>query len=96
MTVQTVKTLSEVVNTPVEKLLAQMKEAGLPQTNDNQEVSDPEKQALLKHLQRLHGGGEKASEGSERITLQRKKTSTLKGDGSKTVNVEVRKKRNLR
>jgi len=93
MTVQTVKTLSELVNTPAEKLLAQMKEAGLPQTSASQEVSDPEKQTLLKYLQRLHGGDEDTSEGSKRITLQRKKTSTLKGDGSKTVNVEVRKKR---
>lgn len=92
MTVQTVKTLSELVNTPVEKLLAQMKEAGLPQTSENQEVSDSEKQTLLNHLKRLHGGDD-ASAGSSRITLQRKKTSTLKsGDGSK-VNVEVRKKR---
>lgn len=94
MTVQTVKTLSELVNTPVEKLLAQMKEAGLPQTSEEQKVSDSEKKVLLQHLQRLHGGEGNTQSGSKRITLQRKKTSTLKGgDGSKTVNVEVRKKR---
>ncbi|TBR42422.1 translation initiation factor IF-2 [Marinomonas agarivorans] len=91
MAVQTVKTLSELVNTPVEKLLTQMKEAGLSQTSESQEVSDAEKQVLLQYLKRLHGD-ESAAAGS-RITLQRKKTSTLKsGDGSK-VNVEVRKKR---
>ena len=50
MSVQTVKTLSELVNTPVEKLLTQMKEAGLPQSSESQEVSDAEKQVLLKHL----------------------------------------------
>lgn len=93
MAVQTVKTLSELVNTPVEKLLTQMKEAGLPQTSENQEVSDSEKQILLQHLQRLHGGDNNNGADGSRITLQRKKTSTLKsGDGSK-VNVEVRKKR---
>jgi len=93
MTVQTVKTLSELVNTPVEKLLTQMKEAGLPQSSESQEVSDAEKQVLLKHLQRAHGGDESGDKSSQRITLQRKKTSTLKGGDNKTVNVEVRKKR---
>ena len=90
MTVQTVKLLSELVNTPVEKLLAQMKEAGLSHSSGDQEVSDTEKQVLLNHLKRSHGDQD---EGSQRITLQRKKTSTLKGGDNKTVNVEVRKKR---
>ena len=93
MTVQTVKTLSELVNTPVEKLLTQMKEAGLSQSSESQEVSDAEKQVLLKHLQRAHGGDGSDDKSSQRITLQRKKTSTLKGGDNKTVNVEVRKKR---
>lgn len=90
MTVQTVKSLSELVNTPVEKLLTQMKEAGLSQSNQEQEVSDVEKQILLNYLKRLHG---EQSNDSKRITLQRKKTSTLKGGDNKTVNIEVRKKR---
>ncbi|MCZ2721138.1 translation initiation factor IF-2 [Marinomonas sp. 15G1-11] len=90
MTVQTVKLLSELVNTPVEKLLAQMKEAGLSHSSGDQEVSDTEKQVLLNHLKRSHGDQD---EGSQRITLQRKKTSTLKGGDNKIVNVEVRKKR---
>ncbi len=50
MTVQTVKILSELVNTPVEKLLAQMKDAGLPHSSADQEVSDVEKQILLNYL----------------------------------------------
>ncbi|MFT2110739.1 translation initiation factor IF-2 [Marinomonas sp. 2405UD68-3] len=90
MTVQTVKLLSELVKTPVEKLLTQMKEAGLPHSSGEQEVSDVEKQVLLNYLKRSHG---EHDEGSQRITLQRKKTSTLKGGDNKTVNVEVRKKR---
>jgi len=93
MTVQTVKTLSELVNTPVEKLLTQMKEAGLSQSSESQEVSDAEKQVLLKHLQRAHGVDGSDDKASQRITLQRKKTSTLKSSDNKTVNVEVRKKR---
>ncbi|NLQ17629.1 translation initiation factor IF-2 [Marinomonas sp. M1K-6] len=91
MTVQTVKILSELVNTPVDKLLAQMKDAGLPQTSASQEVSDVEKQTLLNYLKRQHG---EEGDDSQRITLQRKTTSTLsRGDGGKAVNVAVKKKR---
>lgn len=91
MTVQTVKILSELVNTPVDKLLTQMKDAGLPQTSADQEVSEVEKQTLLNYLKRQHGD---ESDSGQRITLQRKKTSTLsRGDGGKAVNVAVKKKR---
>lgn len=92
MTVQTVKILSELVNTPVDKLLAQMKDAGLPQKSADQEVSDVEKQILLNYLKRQHGEAE-ASDSSQRITLQRRTKSTLSGDGGKSVNVAVKKKR---
>ncbi|CUB05182.1 translation initiation factor IF-2 [Marinomonas fungiae] len=93
MTVQTVKILSELVNTPVEKLLTQMKDAGLPHKSADQEVSDVEKQVLLNYLKRQHGdSGE--TEGEQRITLQRRTKSTLSaGAGNKTVNVAVKKKR---
>ncbi|BFM50801.1 translation initiation factor IF-2 [Marinomonas sp. THO17] len=91
MTVQTVKILSELVNKPVDKLLAQMKEAGLPHTAAEQEVSEVEKQVLLNYLKRQHG---EEGDSNQRITLQRKKTSTLtSGDGGKAVNVAVKKKR---
>lgn len=86
----TVKELASVVGTPVERLLQQMKEAGLKQTGPEQSVSDEEKQALLAFLKSAHG--ESASE-PRKITLQRKTVSTLKVSGSKTVNVEVRKKK---
>ncbi|ETX10473.1 translation initiation factor IF-2 [Marinomonas ushuaiensis DSM 15871] len=91
MTVQTVKILSELVNTPVDKLLTQMKDAGLPQTSASQEVSEVEKQTLLSFLKRQHG---EEGDNSQRITLQRKTTSTLsRSDGGKAVNVAVKKKR---
>ncbi|UJJ30431.1 translation initiation factor IF-2 [Halopseudomonas maritima] len=86
----TVKQLADEVGTPVERLLQQMQEAGLSQTGPTQAVSDDEKQALLAYLKNAHGDS-----GSEprKITLKRKTVSTLKVAGSKTVNVEVRKKR---
>ena len=86
----TVKQLADEVGTPVERLLQQMQEAGLSQTGPAQAVSDDEKQTLLAFLKSAHGDS-----GSEprKITLKRKTVSTLKVAGSKTVNVEVRKKR---
>ncbi|MFO7704384.1 MAG: translation initiation factor IF-2 N-terminal domain-containing protein, partial [Halopseudomonas sp.] len=88
----TVKDLAQTVGTPLERLLQQMQEAGLPQTSADQHVSDDEKQKLLAFLKNAHGGGSAPSE-PRKITLMRKTVSTLKVAGSKTVNVEVRKKK---
>ena len=53
-------------------------------------VTDSEKQALLTHLKSSH----KAKvEEPRKITLQRKTTSTLRVAGSKSISVEVRKKK---
>jgi len=90
MTQVTVKELAQVVDTPVERLLQQMREAGLPHTSAEQVVTDNEKQALLAHLKSSHGA--KVDE-PRKITLQRKTTTKLKVGGSKTISVEVRKKK---
>ncbi|PTU75952.1 translation initiation factor IF-2 [Pseudomonas indoloxydans] len=90
MTQVTVKELAQVVDTPVERLLQQMREAGLSHSSAEQVVTDSEKQALLAHLKSSHG--DKVEE-PRKITLQRKTTSTLKVAGSKTISVEVRKKK---
>ncbi|MFT6551652.1 MAG: translation initiation factor IF-2 [Zhongshania marina] len=89
----TVSQLAEVVGAPVERLLRQMKEAGLSHSAAGQVVSDEDKQTLLTFLKRSHG---ESAEAPQRITLKRKTLSTLKtgsGAGKKTVNIEVRKKR---
>ena len=90
MTQVTVKELATVVDTPVERLLLQMREAGLSHSSAEQVVTDSEKQALLAHLKSSHG--DKVEE-PRKITLQRKTTSTLRVAGSKTISVEVRKKK---
>lgn len=90
MTQVTVKELAQVVDTPVERLLQQMREAGLSHTSAEQVVTDNEKQALLAHLKSTHGA--KVDE-PRKITLQRKTTTKLKVGGSKTISVEVRKKK---
>lgn len=89
----TVSLLAKGVGTPVDKLLIQMKEAGLSHSSEDEVVSDEDKQTLLAYLQSAHGSD---SAEPKKITLKRKTVSTLKApaaQGKKTVSVEVRKKR---
>lgn len=89
----TVSELAKNVGASEERLLEQMKEAGLKHKKASEKVSDEEKQTLLAYLKTLHGG---QSGEPRKITLKRKKVETLKTSGTggrKTVNVEVRKKR---
>jgi len=89
----TVQQLAEVVGASSDRLLTQMKEAGLPHTAAEEAVSDEDKQTLLQYLKRSHG---ESTDAPKRITLKRKTLSTLRtssSQGKKTVNVEVRKKR---
>ncbi|WP_346837314.1 translation initiation factor IF-2 [Microbulbifer sp. SAOS-129_SWC] len=89
----TVSELAKSVGATEDRLLKQMKEAGLSHTSADAVVSDEEKQVLLNFLKSSHGEQEASP---RKITLKRKTTTTLKtgsGTGRKTVNVEVRKKR---
>ena len=91
----TVSQLADTVGAPVERLLKQMKEAGLAHSRADQRVSDDDKQTLLAYLKTAHGDAPGAA--PQQITLKRKTVSTLKvggqGPGKKVVSVEVRKKR---
>ena len=90
----TVKQLAEAVGTPVDRLLQQMKDAGLPQAAETDVVAEAQKESLLAYLKRSHGD---ETDGPKKITLKRRTLSTIKAGGSagrgRTVNVEVRKKR---
>ncbi|MCZ6709812.1 MAG: translation initiation factor IF-2 [Gammaproteobacteria bacterium] len=89
----TVKQLADTVGAPVDRLLKQMQEAGLPHVSDESAVTEEEKQTLLAYLKRSHGSDDSAT---KKITLKRKSVGTLKtgqGRGGRTVNVEVRRKR---
>jgi translation initiation factor IF-2 len=99
----TVKQLAEVIGTSVDRLISQLEEAGFPGKGAEDAISDDEKVKLLTHLRRAHG---KAADDSDteiaepkKITLKRRTVSELRQTGSgpgrtsKTVNVEVRKKR---
>jgi translation initiation factor IF-2 len=94
----TAKQLSEVIGVNVEKLLDQLNNAGVEVRDENAPISDEDKMRLLESLRSSHG--KEDSEGPKKITLRRKSKSELRVAGSsgrnvttKTINVEVRKKR---
>ena len=101
----TIKQLAQVLSMPVDKLLTQLSEAGMPFSDPEQVISSTEKVKLLGFLRRTHGKSETTVEADDssprQITLKRRKVSELKvatpgGRGAaaaKTVNVEVRAKR---
>ena len=97
----TIKQLATVLATPVDKLLAQLEEAGMKFSDPEQSISSKEKVKLLGFLRRNHGKRESAGEDSapRQVTLKRRTVSELtvnpgqRGAASKTVNVEVRQKR---
>ncbi|WP_027156897.1 translation initiation factor IF-2 [Methylobacter luteus] len=99
MSEKTVRHLAEVVKIPLERLLEQLKEAGLSASAPDDVISDDEKMQLLAHLRKRHGKSEGSDEGTpKRVTLKRRKVSELKqasvpGSTTKTISVEVRKKK---
>ncbi|MBD7986758.1 translation initiation factor IF-2 [Luteimonas sp. Sa2BVA3] len=96
----TIRKLAALVNTPVEKLLEQLSEAGMKFSDPDQVVTSTEKVKLLGFLRRTHGRAEKGAEdpvAPQKITLQRKSTLTVGGGRNKpTVDVVVRKKVTLK
>jgi translation initiation factor IF-2 len=94
----TVKQLADAVGIPVDRLLVQLDEAGVPVPGADATISDEDKMQLLKHLRK---GGDVAEvpdmSTPKKITLKRKTVSELKQTGTqgkaKTVSVEVRKRR---
>ena len=93
----TISELAKTVGVSVDKLLSQIKEAGLSHVRSDELISNDDKNALLIFLRKSHGDREGVSASPKKITLKRKTIGTLKsasGHGrGKTVNVEVRKKR---
>ncbi len=69
----TVRNLAKVVGTPVERLLEQMKDAGIHKT-ENDIISDDEKMSLLGYLRSNHGKDE-SNEKTNKITLKRRSPS---------------------
>ena len=74
-----VKEFSETVGTPIDRLLVQLSEAGLPHAAEADLLSDKDKERLLSYLRRVHG---KEDDGPGRtprkkITLKRRQVSEI-------------------
>jgi translation initiation factor IF-2 len=94
----TVAQFAEVLKVPIEKLLSQLEDAGITVAGADDTISEDAKMELLTYLRRSHGQEDTSTPGApRRITLRRKSQSELKLSGaqgrSRTVNVEVRRKR---
>ena len=92
MTDKSIKELALSVGRPVEKLLEQVREAGLPQRKADDIITTEQQDSLMSHVKKSQGSESQAGQ----ITLKRKTTSTAKvastSGKAKTINVEVRKK----
>jgi translation initiation factor IF-2 len=107
MSTLTVSQLASELRRPVPEMLSQLKEAGVTVADEKSTISASDKITLLSHLRKLaapSAGGtlgsskSAASADAGRITLKRKETTELKlggarGAPTKTVSIEVRKRR---
>ncbi|MHA3092542.1 translation initiation factor IF-2 [Acinetobacter brisouii] len=93
MTDKSIKELAQSVERSVEKLLEQVRDAGLPQRRADDIITTEQQDTLVSYLKKVHG---QDSGNAGKITLKRKTTSTAKvastSGKAKTINVEVRKK----
>ncbi len=95
----TVSQLAEVLGVSVDKLIAQMDQAGIEVAAGDETVSNDDKKKLLAHLRSSHGKAETDATAPRQVTLKRKSVSELRIAGSgprastRTVNVEFRKRR---
>ena len=99
MSKKTVRQLAEIIKIPLDRLLVQLKEAGINASSAEDEISEDEKSQLLAHLRHRHGKATSEGENSpSRVVLKRRKVSELKqtsvpGSATKTISVEVRKQK---
>ena len=94
----TVRQLAEVVGISLDRLLAQLDNAGLQISGADDVLDDEEKVRLLSFLRKSHGKDNTSTSSPNKVVLKRRSVSELRqsrvaGKATKTVSVEVRKKR---
>src|ERR1700683_2531139 len=93
----TIAQFADVLKVSVDRLIAQLDQAGISVSSPQDMISEEAKLELLTHLRRSHGHDGNEGSAPSRITLRRKTQSELKlasNQGrARTVNVEVRQKR---
>ena len=92
----TISKLASALKISSDKLISQLNDAGISVKNENDEISNDEKLTLLNHLRGSHGT-KKEIKSPKKLTVNRRSQSELKLSGgfgtSRTVNVEIRKKK---
>jgi len=83
--------LAELVRTTPERLLEQLRAAGVNVKSTNEKITAAEKVKLLQYLRQSHGV-DGAGKKRDKITLKRKTVDVVK-QGNKKVNIEVRSKK---
>lgn len=95
----TVQHLAKVVGTTAEKLVEQLKDAGVKGKTTTSTLSEDDKVKLLTHLRESHGKSKKDIAAPKKMTLKRKTVVTelkqSKSRGAGSVSIEVRKKKTL-
>ncbi|MEW5058228.1 MAG: translation initiation factor IF-2 [Cycloclasticus sp.] len=94
----TVQDLAKVVKTTAEKLVEQLKSAGVKGKSISSTLSESDKVKLLSYLRESHGKSKKDESVPKKMTLKRKPTVTelkqpKQGRGAGSVSIEVRKKK---
>jgi len=97
MSAITIQKLASALKVSNEKLIIQLKEAGIEVSNENDVVTSEQKLLLLNHLRGSHSTKSTETSAPRKLTVNRRSQSELKLAGgfgkTRTVNVEVRKKR---
>jgi translation initiation factor IF-2 len=99
MSDKTVQELAGIVGIPLERLIEQMKEAGISAHSAEDKISEEEKVTLLGHLRKRHGKDEQTDANlTKKVTLKRRTVTSLKqgttpGKDTKTINIQVNKKK---
>lgn len=99
MSEKTVRELAEGGKIPLDKLMEQLNEAGIPVSTPESTISDEDQMKFLAHLRSRHGKTNTESEGTlKRVTLERRKVmeikqATVPGSSQKTISVEIRRKK---
>lgn len=96
----TVQHLAKVVGTTAEKLVEQLKSAGVKGKKTTSKLNEEDKVKLLAHLRESHGKANKDISTSRKVTVKRKTVITelkqptkRRGESTGSVSIEVRKKK---
>ncbi|MRH77479.1 translation initiation factor IF-2 [Spiribacter sp. C176] len=79
MSQNTIREFAERTDVPLERVVVQLREAGVASDDPDAVLSDADKEALLEHLRKTHGRSEEGEDGApSQITLKRRSHSQLK------------------